>query len=53
VAQVVAQHHPVPMQFVGIEDTYAESGEPQELLAKYGLMPKDVIAAVRKVIRNK
>jgi transketolase len=53
VAHVVAQHHPVPMQFVGIEDTYAESGEPQELLAKYGLMPKDVIAAVRKVIRNK
>jgi transketolase len=53
VAQVVAQHHPVPMQFVGIHDTYAESGEAQELLAKYGLMPDNVISAVRKVMKQK
>jgi len=53
VARVVAQHYPVPMQFVGIHNTYAESGEPQELLAKYGLMPDNVIAAVRKVVSQK
>ena len=53
VARVVAQRHPVPMQFVGIQDTYAESGAPQELLAKYGLMPDNVVAAVREVIRQK
>ncbi|MCB8945596.1 MAG: transketolase family protein [Ardenticatenaceae bacterium] len=53
VAQVTAQHHPVPIQFVGIDNTYAESGEPQELLAKYGLMPTDVATAVRKVIKQK
>jgi transketolase len=53
VAQVVAQSHPVPMQFVGIHNTYAESGKPQELLAKYGLMPENITAAVQKVIRQK
>jgi transketolase len=53
VAQVVAQRHPVPMQFVGIHNTYAESGKPQELLAKYGLMPENITAAVQKVIRQK
>lgn len=53
VARVVAQRQPVPMQFVGIHDTYAESGEPQQLLAKYGLMPDDVIGAVRKVMQQK
>jgi transketolase len=41
------------MEFVSIRDTYAESGEPQELLAKYGLMPENVVAAVREVIRQK
>lgn len=53
VASVVAQRHPVPMRLVGIDNEYAESGEPQELLAKYGLMPDDIVAAVREVIEQK
>ena len=53
VAQVVAESHPCPMEFVGIQNTYAESGTPEELLEKYGLVARDVIAAVRKVLARK
>ena len=53
VAQVVAETHPVPMEFVGIQETYAESGQPDELLEKYGLVARDVAAAVRKVLGRK
>jgi transketolase len=49
VAQVVAERYPVPMRFVGIHDQYAESGEAQALLTKYGLMPDDIIRAVEQV----
>ena len=53
VAQVVAETNPCPMEFVGIHDTYAESGQPDELLDKYGLVARDVAAAVRKVVARK
>ena len=53
VAQVVAETEPCPMEFVGIHDTYAESGQPDELLDKYGLVARDVAAAVRKVVARK
>jgi len=53
VAQVVAETAPCPMEFVGIHDTYAESGQPDELLNKYGLVARDVAAAVRKVVARK
>ena len=43
----------VPMEFVGIQETYAESGQPEELLEKYGLVAKDVAAAARKVVARK
>jgi transketolase len=53
VAQVVAETRPCPMEFVGIQNTYAESGTPDELLDKYGLVARDVAAAVRKVMSRK
>ena len=53
VAQAAAEQTPVPMEFVGIHDTYAESGQPEELLDKYGLVARDVAAAVRKVLTRK
>jgi transketolase len=53
VAQVVAETAPCPMEFVGIHDTYAESGQTEELLDKYGLVARDVAAAVRKVVARK
>ncbi|MAU00185.1 MAG: transketolase [Anaerolineaceae bacterium] len=53
VATAVAQNHPVPMRFVGINNQYAESGEPEELLQKYHLMPEDIAQAVRDAIDQK
>jgi transketolase len=53
VAQAVAQTYPCAMEFVGIHDTYAESGAPDELLDKYGLIARDVAAAARKVVSRK
>ena len=53
VAQVVAETHPCIMEFVGIENTYAESGTPEELLDKYGLVARDIVAAVRRALARK
>jgi transketolase len=53
VARAVAARHPVPMAFVGLHSTYAESGEPEELLEKYGLMPRDIKDAVNKALKRK
>jgi transketolase len=53
VAQVVAETNPCKMEFVGIQNTYAESGTPEQLLDKYGLVARDVVAAVRRVLARK
>jgi transketolase len=53
VAQVVAEMHPAVMEFVGINNTYAESGTPDELLDKYGLRARDVAAAARRALSRK
>ncbi len=53
VAQVVTQHHPVPMEFVGLKDTYAESGTPAQLFDKYGLTARHIASAVDKVLKKK
>jgi transketolase len=53
VAQVVAETHPCPMEFVGIQDTYAESGTGEELMEKYGLVANNVIAAAKRVLGRK
>ena len=53
VAQVVASEHPVPMEFVGIQNTYAESGKPAELLDRYGLTARHIVSAVERVIKKK
>ncbi len=52
VSLAVAQSHPVPIEFVGL-DTYAESGKPFELLEKYGLTAPFLLRAVEKVLRKK
>ncbi len=52
VAQVVAETRPCVMEFVGLTG-YAESGSPEELLHKYGMVAPNVVAAVRKVLARK
>lgn len=53
VAEFLAVHCPVPIEFIGVKDSFGESGKPEELLEKYGLTAKDIAAAVLKVIRRK
>jgi transketolase len=53
VAQVAAEEHPVPMRFVGIRDTYLESGTVEELMGKYGFSCADVVRAALEALRAK
>ena len=53
VAQVVGETHPAVMEFVGIDNTYAESGSPDELLDKYGLRARNVADAARRALKRK
>ena len=48
VARVIAEYEPVPMRFVGLADTYVESGDPDELLEKYHLTAKDIESKARE-----
>jgi transketolase len=53
VAQVVTETRPCAMEFVGIRDTYAESGTPEELMKKYGLVAENIITAAKRVLGRK
>jgi transketolase len=53
VAQVTAEERPVPMRFVGIRDTYLESGTVEELMVKYGFSTADVVRAALEAVRAK
>ena len=53
VAQVVVRERPVPMNFLGIKDTYAKSGKPEQLLQRYGLTAKDIEQSVTAIIAKK
>ena len=50
VAEVVAQECPVPMAMVGQQDTYGESGNPDELLEKYGMTAEAIMEKVRYLV---
>jgi transketolase len=49
VANVLVERQPVPMRFVCLPDTFAESGKPEELLAKYGLTAAEIVKAARSL----
>lgn len=53
VARVVVERQPVPMTFVAIRDTYAESGKGDELLKKYGLTTEALVNAAAQVVARK
>lgn len=53
VAQVAAKNIPVPIEYIGTNDTFGESGKPTELLTKYGLDTPYIVAAVEKVMGRK
>lgn len=53
VSELVSLNHPVPIEFIGVHDSFGESGEPQELMVRYGLDQKAIYNASIKVIRRK
>ena len=53
VAEVLSQNYPVPLKIIGVEDCFGESGEPNELLEKFGLTKEAIIKAVTQVLRMK
>ncbi len=53
IAEVCALENPVPIAFVGIEDTFGESGKPEELMQKYGLTAENIVKKVLLVIERK
>lgn len=53
VAQVLVKNQPVPQEFVAVNDSFGESGTPEQLMKKYGLDSDHIIAAVQKVIARK
>jgi len=53
VAEVLAENKPIPMERIGIKDTFTESGQYNELLEKYGMGIKHIIDAAKKVVKRK
>ncbi len=53
VARVLSTNDPVPQEFVGVQDSFGESGTPDQLMAKYGLKDNDVVSAVERVMARK
>jgi transketolase len=53
VAMSAARQHPVPMRFVGVNDTFAESGPPEAVLAKYGLTAADIVREALELLGKK
>ena len=53
VAQALGQHLPTPLEMVGVNDSFGESGTPAQLMAKYGLDAKHIAAAAEKVVSRK
>lgn len=53
VAELLAKHVPLPMEFVGMQDVFGESGAPAELWEKYGMGVGSIKDAVRRVLKRK
>jgi transketolase len=53
IAQAAAKDCPVPIEYIGTNDTFGESGKPMDLLVKYGLDAEHIVAAAEKVLKRK
>ncbi|MCL5784926.1 MAG: transketolase family protein [Patescibacteria group bacterium] len=53
VAELLSQKFPVPLKIIGVEDKFGQSGQPEELLEKYGLTTQEIIRGVVTVLRMK
>ena len=53
VSEVVTRNWPVPIEYIGMPNSFGESGTPDELLEKYEMKAKHIVQAVKKVIQRK
>ena len=53
VAHVLSSSYPVPQEFVAVQDSFGESGTPEQLMVKYGLDTDHIVGAVEKVMQRK
>ena len=53
VSRILAENHPVPQEFVATQDTFGESGTPDQLMEKYGLNAAAIVKAATKVVARK
>ena len=53
VSEILSQNYPAPMEIIGVQDRFGESGEPNELLEKFGLTAKNIIEAAKRAIKRK
>jgi transketolase len=53
IAQTLGLHLPCPIEMVAVNDSFGESGTPEELLEKYGLNAESIVSAAQKVIGRK
>jgi transketolase len=53
VAEILAQNHPVPIEFVGVDDRFGQSGEPAELIEYYGMGARSIVEAARRAYARK
>jgi len=53
IAQLLARKQPTPIEFVAVNDSFGESGTPEELMTKYGIDTEDVFAAAKRVLGRK
>ncbi len=53
IAQVLAKNFPAPQEYIAVDDSFGESGTPDQLMEKYGLESDDIVKAAQKVINRK
>jgi transketolase len=53
IAQTLSRFHPAPQEYVAVDDSFGESGKPEELLVKYGLGTADIVRAARRALERK
>jgi len=53
VAEVLSKNHPVPIEMIGVQDRFGESGAPEELMKEFGLISANIKEAVKKVLKRK
>lgn len=53
IAELLTKNLPLPMEFIGMQDTFGESGPPFDLWKKYGMDVPDIVKAVKRVLKKK